>query len=203
MGMGDQGYATKFRDIVHDIAVKAVESMRPESILAEVEYIDLPRKTIRVLLPGETNPLTVKCPYNLVPGKTGDIVRVIGKGGQFRLESIVSGVPSSVWSSVPWIAPILLNGWTNHYDLFPDSNNNARAGYRIIEDHLEIKGLIYGGTSVTAFQLPVEFRPEESHRRAVWGNSGPARMDVLRSGDVTVYSGSDAKDISCIIPLRA
>jgi hypothetical protein len=52
-----------------------------------------------------------------------------------------------------WIAPTLLNGWTNL------GGGSQVAQYRRVGDRVDVRFVIRGGTALELFQLPIGYRP--------------------------------------------
>lgn len=89
-----------------------------------------------------------------------------------------------------WIAPTLLNGWSNF------GGGHAVAGYRRMNGVVHLKGLIKSGTigGVAALNLPAGFRPAEQLLLpgADGTNATNGRIDIYPNGDVQMVSGNNA-----------
>lgn len=84
-----------------------------------------------------------------------------------------------------WIAPTLLNSWSN-------AAGYAPAGYRIRDGVLYLRGAVTGGTVNPIFVLPTGYRPTTLTLFAVPADPGVARIDIDGSGNVALvfYGGS-------------
>lgn len=88
-----------------------------------------------------------------------------------------------------WIAPTLLNGWTNY-----GINNNELAGYSIDNSGVvRLRGLLVPGTiadGTVLFNLPVGYRPKKQMSFAVTAHSSPnyvvGIVTVVADGRVAV-----------------
>ena len=101
--------------------------------------------------------------------------------------------------STAWATPTLTGSWVNH------GAGVAPASYRRTGMHVELQGAIKSGTlAVTAFTLPVGFRPAAIHVFSVSCESGTARLDVTTDGSVIVrsYSGSGSNALVSLSGIR-
>ena len=85
-----------------------------------------------------------------------------------------------------WIAPTLLNSWSNF-----GSGFQAARYRRVGTGQVEIQGLVTGGTgpASTVFTLPAGFRPPAALLFATIANNAIARLDVEADGDVRWQAG--------------
>jgi hypothetical protein len=82
-----------------------------------------------------------------------------------------------------WIAPTLLNGYTNY------SGTWEQAGYRRINGVVHLRGLLdppslSGTPAIPAFVLPVGFRPAQGTHHLVYALSAPYVCQVMADGNV-------------------
>jgi hypothetical protein len=85
-----------------------------------------------------------------------------------------------------FIAPTLLNGWTNL-----GAGNNP-AGYMIDSDgFVHLRGVIASGAlAASAFALPVGYRPANAENLAVVSNSAFGYLAITAAGAVMPMNGS-------------
>ncbi|UYL94005.1 putative tail fiber protein [Geobacillus phage vB_GthS_PK3.6] len=81
-----------------------------------------------------------------------------------------------------WIAPTLLNGWSNF-----GSGYEGAAYYKDALGFIRLKGVIKGGTmGAAAFVLPIGYRPPARKMFAVATSGGMGRVDIDTSGNVII-----------------
>ncbi|UYL93929.1 putative tail fiber protein [Geobacillus phage vB_GthS_PK3.5] len=81
-----------------------------------------------------------------------------------------------------WIAPTLLNGWSNF-----GSGYERAAYYKDALGFIRLKGVIKGGTmGAAAFVLPIGYRPPARKMFAVATSGGMGRVDIDTSGNVII-----------------
>lgn len=88
-----------------------------------------------------------------------------------------------------WIAPTLLNGWTNYGAPW------STAGYRRKNGIVYLRGLVANGskTNVPIFTLPAGFRiGQDGHMLANTSDTMPATYQVLANGNVMWRGGGNA-----------
>lgn len=90
--------------------------------------------------------------------------------------------------SIPWTAPTLTNAWINF-----NSGVDSNAGYRLVGDRVELRGLVSSGTiGFSIFTLPAGFRPPKTVRFATFSNSALGVLVIAASdGLVNPQSGSN------------
>jgi hypothetical protein len=100
-----------------------------------------------------------------------------------------TGTWDVVWVSTAWIAPTLINSWTN------TGSGLTTAGYRKVGDAVFIKGSVGGGANGnSAFLLPVGFRPVEQWEFANSINIAAAGVfHVKIDGNVVPSAGGTAR----------
>ena len=90
-----------------------------------------------------------------------------------------------------WIAPTLLNGWTN----FDDGSRYATVGYyKDAFGVVHIKGMIKGGTATVGtpiFILPSGYIPPQELYFAVNSNGAFGYVSITQAGQVRFGSGSN------------
>lgn len=87
-----------------------------------------------------------------------------------------------------WVAPTLLNGWSNLGGL------TAPAGYRIVGGVVWLRGVVTGGTTTvgtTIFTLPAGFRASHRLIFPVVSNNAFGRASVDPDGTVQFFIGSN------------
>lgn len=83
-----------------------------------------------------------------------------------------------------WIAPTLLNGWTNF-----GSGYETAGYYKDALGFIRLKGLIKGGTMGTAaFVLPSGYRPSYRKMFPVLTSGGIGRVDIDTAGNVLIMN---------------
>jgi len=91
-----------------------------------------------------------------------------------------------------WTAPTLLNGWVSYGAGF------IAPGYRKVGDMVQIRGAVKSGTmGVSAFNLPVGFRPPAAFDAQVYSDNGSAiqvcSLTITAAGDVLIQWGGNAR----------
>ena len=101
-----------------------------------------------------------------------------------------------------WIAPTLLNGWVNYGGI-----NDTVAYFKDSLGMIHLKGFISGGTlGVSAFPLPVGYRPLLAATFATVANNAIGAITVTSSGGVIMGAnglGTGWFSLSSIPPFRA
>ena len=105
-----------------------------------------------------------------------------------RLEERVADLQRAV--PTPWVAPTLLNGWTN----FGGADQIAQ--FRRHADTVQVRGLVKSGTVgfVPVFVLPVGCRPVQNQNfvqiNPSTGGTGGVYVDP--SGNVGIFAGTNS-----------
>ncbi len=139
---------------------------------------------------GDTEPISHTSIIGTVASGQRVWVLVVPPSGNYIVGFVDSG----------WIAPTLLNSWTN----FGAGFQTARYR-RIGTQQVEIQGLVTGGTgpASTVFTLPTGFRPPATLVFATIANNAIARLDVQSDGLVRwALGGTNAfLSLNCVFHL--
>lgn len=127
--MGEQNYASRFRDTVTRIAKTVINTERPDVRMGKVYRFDQEEQTAWVLFPGESveNLVRVRVARNMQPTlvmedffpdqgyeSPGDIVRVWGKPGNYFILDFYTGAPASE-GTVAGAEPVVSPGTIGDY----------------------------------------------------------------------------------------
>lgn len=87
------------------------------------------------------------------------------------------------WNETTWIAPTLTNSWV--------VSGGQTVGYRRVGKTVRIRGRVSGGTTGSAFTLPVGFRPEQEISFFVRNGTGGTSclVRVATDGTVNIVAG--------------
>lgn len=87
---GSLQVAAGMRDAIIKIARKEIETLRPETKIAEVISINESQLTAEVQLAGDSGTFNARFGYSLMPRQAGDLVRVQGKVGNYFITEILN-----------------------------------------------------------------------------------------------------------------
>lgn len=131
---------------------------------------------VTAIFDGDTEPIAMTSMIGPVGVDQRVYVDIVPPAGNFIVGIVVTS----------WIAPTLLNSWTN----FGSGFQSARFR-RLISGQVEIQGLVTGGTgpASTVFTLPAGYRPTAALVFSTIANNAIARLDVEADGDVRWQAG--------------
>lgn len=183
MNFTDQATALRFREWTRKMIRTEIEKELPTDRYGTVTSIDWPNFKCTVLLNGASTEVIVRFARNQQPTHVGQLVRVAGR----RHDRYVG----ALGSNPDWIplTGLYANGWAD----YGGGGSYETPGYRRDPTgRIHLRGLIASGTTtVTAFTLPVDFRPPlHLIFTSICSGDTICRIDVENDGDVKVKSNA-------------
>ena len=175
-----------------DALIKIVETNESARVDAEVTRKTAETDRVSSETTRKTNETTRISNENA--RKSAEVIRLSNEAGRVNAENVraefYEGFESELGKKAnkqqeAWIAPTLLNGWTN----FNISNFPHASFYKSEVGKVDTQGLVTGGASSTvAFVLPTGYRPSKTlHLQAMQTNGVSTHITVFPSGSVSIF----------------